>query len=865
MPSILIPLALVAVIIGILIVTLLWVFVFRRRSSQNTLNSKKGKSYLNQDPSLDKEEARARIRSDRMLPHYRTKPSEEESSNEEREKIENQQGQRRPATSVERPLLVNIPKEPSKLATPPTSALEPFNSAKNYFLEYLKKSFYAAPDEQKIKDGYAKVQTQLKAIRTQVPKFVDKENPFVQSTLPMDEFVQTYFTSELKETTKKYDTLLTESCNYDVAEFERLFKAWLAWIKRFKIDLDDRAHTEWIAFTDYSRAKNWCAVRFNPAIYSTSLFSYLKKLYDENKTTIAIPNDMTGINSEFIMQVIEDAEEKALSKAVNEAKELTKDIVRNYLESTAKNPKEAHVFSTYYAAYQARKMVIKWFISNKTDFDTLLAGTITSEQMITKIKEKKTRSFLDISTVLAQLLDFHILYKDPNREAVKMICSLHFQALAHFYEAREEDQVVVEAVLRLAENAHSMSEYERALAWGTVAMNVKDTTEISAKKAKDLFEALGVEKFTRELFHRVNGDKLGVLRKNKDITVMLLSAKNAKNVLDMVSRLKLDLHGTDDVYEYFTALSLLFNDPTESIFGILAESTTSLPDKKGSIVLAYIKDIANRIVPQEISACRANFLEKFQLPQKIIKHLKKSNEAAELIKKWADFGTEYEFMISSGLDKNGNEEFYTLYRRVKEEFTKANLTQFLTLLLGKSEEYRDKYFMERLLIHVCSHGALCEVTIKKLLWKIKNVETLTTIIMKLCDEGLLSKAGSCKDTFYTFPFLLDNLEDDIIRDIFTGNVKFPNTFDFKHSPQFVQFKEAFEVFSRKYRVNSIISHPAFVPSIGFIRPLMMDLSSPETTALITAFKELAKVIGDPEIQHCMNTEAAQIDVTVANL
>ena len=123
---------------------LLWVFVFRRRPSKTISRGGKEKNGLDQDSSLvDREETRARIGSDRILPNYNTKPCEEGSSNEEAEDEENQQRQQSGRPASRRALLAGISKEPA----PPTSALEPFNSAKTHFLEYLKKSYYVAPDE----------------------------------------------------------------------------------------------------------------------------------------------------------------------------------------------------------------------------------------------------------------------------------------------------------------------------------------------------------------------------------------------------------------------------------------------------------------------------------------------------------------------------------------------------------------------------------------------------------------------------------------------------------------------------------------------------------------------------------------------
>ena len=777
--------------------------------------------------------------------------------------------------------------EPTKKKPiPPADPLKPFKSMKTNFVNNLKKAFLSNPDNEKLKTGFSNLQNQLKHVLEKTPDFVDPDEVFkVSSTLTLDDFVKTSFTKQLEEIIQEYDKKLTEACKSNVAEYEALFNSWLAWIKRLKIDLTGRTTPEWITFKSYSEAKKWCA-KSNPAILSKD------DIFLEEMATLDIklpPTDTLKINPEVIFEIIEKIEKDANGadpEAIKKASEKAKEVQKKYSDLIASDKSKADVFSRLVAVSQAKSKASEIITKYKAELNSLLKGSKTSDDLIVRVQAAK--NFDEITKIIIgeyNIEDGYLNTVDDQRH--NKLSMLHLEVMAKYFEVRNEDPSVVDSLKLLANDVGNdkMSSYDCAEAWGKVILKVKDVGDIKSyadaiekTKINHLFSR--INKFPYELFKKNNEDKLSKLRElHQEKTLTLLSAKSAADALEKICSLDLELSTGRELHDYFENVGDFFNG---NVFGnIFHICPYSASKDTGRAVLSHLKDVVKRTVTKRPSDLCSDelFVAKwfFRVPEKIAECLKKEKHSPDELQKWADFATNYEMIMGSGLENNAaNEEYFKAYRKLKEDFTKDNLTPFLKLLLKTPEKFKDMP-IAALLAYICkdANEYILEDVVKAL-WKIDDSEKLAASIMALKKEGNKPIFNFMSFNGFKFPFLLNILDDDVLREIcheqyFNVVVDLPENFDFKVTPEFNAFVDSLRNFQsefskrghddeafNKLRMEMLMVEPKFAPSIGFFKPALKRYFLQESKDVIEAYKKLAAVIGDTAIQARMNAEAASI-------
>ena len=296
---------------------------------------------------------------------------------------------------------------------------------------------------------------------------------------------------------------------------------------------------------------------------------------------------------------------------------------------------------------QAKNTASQWLTDNKAKLDPLFKDSMTSDKIIQSIQA--ANSFNDVANIIfdeikANGKDF--LYGDPTLP--RALSSLFLQVLADYFDRLDEDATVVEALLHLADDVgpRKMSNYEYAANWGTVVMKVKNldalTSLYDTKEKKGSMCAMSFFSYIPYDFF-VRGD-MNLLRDPtyQTSTTHLLSARSAKEALEKVRELDLDMPNSEIIHNYFQAITLLFRFTNKTIFSIICPYFYGSDVKA---ILQHMKDIVNRnVVKPPPGICPHQFKEKYflKVSQDIAKILKSENESDEELKKWAEFSAAYE-------------------------------------------------------------------------------------------------------------------------------------------------------------------------------------------------------------------------------
>ena len=773
----------------------------------------------------------------------------------------------------------------NRKASESVDSLKPFKSMKTNFVSNLKKAFLSNPDDEKLKTGYANLQNQLKHVLEKTPDFVDPDEKLkVSSTLSLDDFVKTSFTTQLDEIIQEYDKKLTEACKSNVAEYEALFNAWLAWIKRLKIDLTGRTTPEWITFKSYPEAKKWCA-KSNPAILSMDDI-FLEELTALN---ITLPTDPLKITPEYILETIEKIEKKASGadpEAIKKASEKAKEVQKKYTDLIASDKSKADVFSRLLAMSQAKSKALEIITKFKVERDPLDEHSKISDDLIAKIQAAK--NFDEITNIIIGEYKWddtfitHIY--DQLHSKLSMI---HMEVMTKYFEARNEDPSVVDSLNRLAKNVGNdkMSSYECAEAWGNVILKMKDIGELrsyadSLDKVKHRVDMPRFNKFPYKLFEKENEDDFSRLRElHHEKTLMLLSAKSGADALVKIDALDLELSTGKELEEFFTMVRSFFWDDVFILYYAICPHDNSA---NGKVLLDHIKEIAKREVirsPSGLVIKNFDVQNYFKLPKDIARCLKQESISSDELEKWAKFGTDYEMIMGSGLEKNDvNEKYFEAYRKLKNAFTKDNLALFFELLLQNPEKFEDKEKIAILVGYNCDgYSELVIISVVSTLWKINDAERIAANVMTLKNASDNQIFNFLTYNGFKFPFFLNILDDDIVRELCHKqhdivNVELPNNFDFKHTPEFSEFVDSLKKLQAKFSevvysdgeffklsMDVAIALPKFAPSIGFLKPALKKYSPQEVTNVIKTYKKLAVVIKDAKIQTLMNAEATSVE------
>ena len=774
-------------------------------------------------------------------------------------------------------------KPPTDPIKPPADPLKPFKSLKTSFVSNLKKAFLSNPDDEKLKTGYANLQNQLKHVLEKTPDFVDPDEVIkVSSTLTLDDFVKTSFTKQLEEIIQEYDKKLTEACKSNVAEYEALFNSWLAWIKRLEIDITGRVTPDWITFKSYPEAKKWCA-KSNPGILSKNDI-FLEELTALN---ITLPADPLKITPEFIMETIEEIEKKASGadpEAIKKASEKAKDVQKKYSDLIASDKSKADVFSRLMALAQAKSKASEIITKYKAELAPLLKGSKASDDLIARIQAAK--NFDEISNIIIgeyKLEDGYFKFTDE--ELHNKLTMMHLEIMAKYFEVRNEDPSVVDSLNLLAKNVGNdkLSSYECAEAWGNVILKTKDIGDIrsyaySLEKTKKSHQFSYISKFPYRLFKKNNEDNFNKLRElHQEKTLMLLSAKSAADALEKICGLDLELSTGKELSEYFENVGNF--STTDTIYHM----SPGTYNDNGKILLAHIKEVVKRTVTKrptglDYDTTRHYLLQSyFGVPKKIAECLKKEKHSPDELQKWAEFATNYEMMMGSGLENNAaNEEYFKAYRKLKEDFSKVNLTSFFDILLKNPEEFKGKNIAALILYNCATINEYILKDVVNALWEIKDGGKIAANIITLASVDDRNILSFMIYHGYKFPFFLGLLDDDVLRKVCnlqygTTPVDFPENFDFKHTAEFKEFVESLKALQVKFdghgfddeafnklRSNVIMARPTFAPSIGFMEPGLKRYFPEESKKIIEAYKNLAAVISDTKFQARMNEEAASI-------
>ena len=749
---------------------------------------------------------------------------------------------------------------------------------KTSFVNNLKKAFLSNPNDEKLKTGYANLQNQLKHVLEKTPDFVDPDDHKVSSTLTLDDFVKASFTIQLEEIIQEYDKMLTEACKSNVVEYEALFNSWLAWIKRLEIDLTGRTTPEWITFKSYSEAKKWCA-KSNPAILSKDDI-FLEELATLN---MDLPTDPLKITPEIVFEAIEKIEKDASGadpEAIKKANEKVSSVKKNYTDLIASDKSKADVFSRLMAVSQAKSKASEIIAKHKSELNSLYEDSETFDLLLAKIQAAK--NFDEISDIIIGK------YVGDNLNSFKL-SMMHLEVMAKYFEARNEDPSVVDSLKHLAENVDNktLSPYECAEAWGNVILKMKDIGELkyyadSLEKADLSFEISRLNKFPYKLFQKDNEENFNKLRElHQEKTLKLLSAKSAADALEKICALDLNLSTGWELCKYFENVGNFSVDTTIGhIYHILPYSDSD----NGKALLDHIKEIVKRTVTKCPPDLRVTLVDSYcEIPTKIAKCLERENHSPDELQNWADFGTDYEMIIGSGLEMNvANEKYFEAYRNLKNDFSDDNLTYFLTLILEEPEQFSDKCIAS-LLAFKCSsliHGSILS-NILDALWKINDARKVATNIMALRKEDDDPILDCMAYNGFNFSFLLNILDDVVLREIchktFSSLVDLPDDFDFKHTTEFAEFVDSLKELILKiseygYRDKAfnelrkeVESEKAkFAPSIGFLKPELKRYFLQESQNIIEAYKKLAVVIGDIKIKTLMNAEVKSIEQVFNN-
>ena len=772
------------------------------------------------------------------------------------------------------------------ISIPPADPLKPFKSMKTSFVNNLKKSFLSDPDDEKLKTGYANLQNQLKHVLEKTPDFVDPDEVIkVSSTLTLDDFVKTSFTKQLEEIIQEYDKKLTEACKSNVAEYEALFNSWLAWIKRLKIDLTGRTTPEWITFKSYSEAKKWCA-KSNPAIRSKD------DIFLEELATIDIklPTDLLEITPEVIFEIIEEIEKKASGadpEAIKKASEKVKDIQKKYSDLIASDKSKTDIFSRLLAISQAKSKASEIITKYKADLDPLLKDSKTSDDLIARIQAAK--NFDEISNIIIgeyKLEDGY--FKLADEQLHNKLTMMHLEVMAKYFEVRNEDPSVVDSLKLLANDVgnNKLSSYGCAEAWGKVILKMKDIGDIrcyadSIRKTKNSYYFSKISKFPNELFKKSNEDDLNKIRElHQEKTLMLLSAKSAADALEKICALDLELSTDKELHDYFETIAKFTSDDYSGhIYRICPYSSSGT----GRDALNHLKDVVKRRVtkpPFELYSHSSYMVGSYLSVPKIISFwLQEEKEPPEELQKWAVFETEYEVIMGLGLEKNvANEEYFESYRKLKNDFSKDNLTSFFNLLLKNPEEFERKQIGKLL-------EAYCRIVTESLfndvvnsLWKIKDGGRVAASIMALRNDVDSESLRFFSYNSFKYIFLLNLLnDDDVVREICQNEntfivVELPGNFNFRLTPEFNEFvvslkklqlrfwnSEFYEEAFTKLRGQVTSEETMFAPSIGFLKPALKKYFPQESKDIIAAYRKLADVIGDTKIQSLMKAEVDKVE------
>ena len=512
------------------------------------------------------------------------------------------------------------------------------------------------------------------------------------------------------------------------------------------------------------------------------------------------------------------------------------------------------------------------------------------------IKFREAKSFEDVS------LAINTSYSSDSaddQELNKELNVLHLKTMALHFQSIGESESVVKALKSLADHVSGikkLSSYECAEAWGKVIMNVKDV-EVLQKYYETVNpinkSVLSDNQFPNELFEPKHRENFNLLRtQHQDKTATILSAKSTKEVLPRLTdvlKSTFDQSTALEINTYFTSVSLLFRDPEKrSLFANLCPPPPQ-PNEDNIKLPEHIRNVLNKDLnvrrPQGFNVHWSDLLKFLKTPHDVIENLKAENEDAAEIQKWIEYAADYELLMASGLKYDEHEAVFIAYRQLQASFTVNNLSQFLDLILKGPDDLKLEWIGE-LVGYNCAHTKQLISDIVKTVWNTKNPELVATIVMKIRNEECNPMLNIAPGTAYVLPFLFGILDDDFILSMLAAQdvSAYPSDFKFKETPAFKAFLESLKAFfttlnDPQFEHYEKTKHllwdmrnarrvSDFAPSIGFLQApiysyMLKRHLHTQTSQLIKAYRELAKVIDSSEIRNLMDAEAHKSEMILA--